>query len=74
MLVGRYKTDSVGGSTGTVWMPIWAYEMGVHIGATWQIRLNRQCEAEIRLLHYFKQSLSQKPSLLYIITTEENKG
>jgi len=42
MTGGRYtQSDSAEGRTGTVRMPIRVYWMGVRIGATWQIRLNR---------------------------------
>jgi len=38
----RYtQSDSAGGSTGVVRIPIGVYCMGVHIGATRQIRVNR---------------------------------
>jgi len=41
---GRYtQSDSVGDRTATVRMPI-----GVHIGATWRMRLNRPCAASMR--------------------------
>jgi len=50
MSSGRYtQSNSAGGSTGTVRMPIGVYQMGVHkIGATWQARLNRLCVAAMR--------------------------
>ena len=42
-------SDSVGGSTGTVRMPIGCTRWGwVHIVATWWIQLNRPCAATIR--------------------------
>ena len=42
------QSDSAGGSTGTVWMPIGGVLDGVHSGATWRIRLNRLCAAAMR--------------------------
>jgi len=37
------QSDSAGDRTGTVRMPI-----GVHIGTTWRIRLNRPCTTAMR--------------------------
>jgi len=42
------KRDSAGGSTGTVWMPIRVYWMGVYVGLTWRIRFNRPYAAAVR--------------------------
>jgi len=46
---GHYpQSNTAGGSTGTVRMPTVGYYMGVHIGTTWRIRLNRPCVAAMR--------------------------
>jgi len=49
MSSGQYtQSDSAGGSTGMVWMPVGVYQIGVHIGATWRIQLNRPCAVALQ--------------------------
>jgi len=46
---GRHtQSDSAGGSTGTVRMPIGVYQIGLNIAATWRMRLNRPCAAAMQ--------------------------